>query len=94
METVMIRSAQAGVFYGQLVSRDGDIITLKNARRVYYWSGAATLSELATRGPSKPQSCKFPAPTEGEHVILGVCEIIPVTKKALVALEEVPIWTA
>ena len=94
MKTVMIRSAQAGVFYGQLVSRDGDVVTLRGARRVYYWSGAATLSELATRGPSKPESCKFPAPTEGEHVILGVCEVIPVTKKALAALEEVPIWTA
>ena len=94
MKTVMIRSAQAGVFFGKLVSRDGDVVTLKNARRVYYWAGAATISELATRGPSKPEKCKFPTPTEGEHIVLGVCEIIPVTKEALGALGEVPIWSA
>ncbi len=91
---VMVRSTNAGVFYGKLVSRDGDTVTMKNARRVYYWDGAATLSELATRGPSKPQNCKFPGPTAGEHLILGVCEIIPITDEALAKLDSVKIWTA
>lgn len=91
---VMVRSGQAGVFYGRLVSRKGDEVTLKGARRCWYWDGAATLSELATKGPSKPQNCKFPAPTTGEHIVLGVCEVIPVTPEALAALDAVPVWTA
>jgi hypothetical protein len=90
----MVRSGQAGVFYGRLVSRKGDEVTLTHARRCWYWDGAATLSELATKGPSKPQNCKFPAPTTGTHVILGVCEVIPVTPEALAALDAVPVWTA
>ena len=89
---VMVRSTNAGVFYGKLVSRDGDVVTLKKARRVWYWKGAATLSELATEGTSAPHECKFPAPTEGEHMILGVTEILPVTDRALEALDAVPVW--
>ena len=62
-EVVMVRSRDAGVFYGHLEKRTGDEVHLTNARRVYYWDGAATLSELATKGTSKPKQCKFPAPT-------------------------------
>ena len=93
-EAVMVRSRDGGVFYGQLVSRNGDEVVMTNARRVYYWDGAATLSELATRGPSKPATCKFPAPTSGEHLILGVCEVIPVTAEALKSLDAVKEWSA
>ena len=92
-KTVMIRSGQAGVFYGELVSRDGDEVVLRHARRCWYWAGAATLSELATRGPGKPQSCKFPAPTEGEHTILNVIEVIEVTDEARERLDAVPVWS-
>ena len=93
-DVVMVRSANAGVFYGTLVKREGDEVTLSNARRCWYWDGAATLSELATRGTSKPGNCKFPAPTTGEHLILGVCEVIPVTPEALATLDSVPVWSA
>lgn len=93
-EVVMVRSANAGVFYGTLVRREGDEVTLTNARRCWYWDGAATLSELATRGTSKPGNCKFPAATTGEHLILGVCEVIPITPEALATLDRVPVWSA
>lgn len=91
-DVVMIRSRDAGCFFGNLIAKDGNEVTLRNARRVWYWNGAATLSDLATEGTSKPRECKFPAPTEGEHVILGVCEIIPVTKRALRSLNAVSAW--
>jgi hypothetical protein len=92
--THMIRSAEAGVFYGTITDRDGDTVTMTGARRVWFWDGAATLSELATRGTSKPDKCKFPAATSGEHVIFGVCEIIEVTPEARATLDAVPVWTA
>ncbi len=91
---VIVRSVNAGVFYGRLISRDGDTATLADPRRIWYWSGAASLSELATRGPGKPDECKFPAPTVGEHVVLGVCEIIPTTEEARAAIDAVPVWSA
>ena len=89
----MIRSVNAGVFWGKVVSIDDTTVVLRKARRVWYWDGAATLSELATLGTSKPQNCKFPARTKGEHIVLGVCEIIPMTEQALKSLNAVPAWT-
>jgi hypothetical protein len=93
-DVVMVRSRDAGVFYGSLVSKVDAEVNLTNARRVYYWDGAATLSELATRGTSKPENCKFPAPTAGIHAVLGVCEIIPVTAEAKKSLDSVTVWSA
>ena len=58
---VMVRTYSAGVFAGTLESRDGKEVVLKDARRIWYWDGAASLSELATKGTSKPTNCKFPA---------------------------------
>ena len=94
-EMVMVRSGTAGVFFGRLVSFDTTtaVAVMTQTRRVWYWAGAATLSELATLGPAKPAECKFPAPTTGEHVIIGVSEIIPVTSEALARLDAVPVWT-
>ena len=89
----MVRSRDAGVFYGKLKTQVDTTVTLTNTRRVWYWSGAATLSELATKGPGKPSACRFPAPTTGDHVILGVCEILTVTPEALKVLDSVPIWS-
>ncbi len=91
----MVRSRDAGVFYGQVEIWDlsNGYVKFKTARRVWYWDGAATLSELATSGPKLPQKCKFPIAVEN-HIILGICEIIPVSDEALEKLDSVPVWSA
>jgi hypothetical protein len=88
---VLIRTYSAGVFVGYLKSKkDGEVVLL-NARRIWYWDGANSLSELANEGVSKPQNCKFPAEVN-EITLLNVIEIIPVTEKAKKNISEVPIW--
>lgn len=47
---VTIRTYSAGVHVGELVSRNGKEIVLRNARRVWSWSGALSLHEVSTRG--------------------------------------------
>lgn len=93
-DRVIVRSTNAGVFLGRLVSRVGDSVTLSDTRRLWYWDGAATLSELATEGVSRPKSCKFPVATEGPHTILGVIEIIPTTERACTSIDAVPVWSS
>ena len=44
----MVRTYSAGVFLGTLKSREGKEVVLKDARRMWYWDGAASLSQLAT----------------------------------------------
>ena len=91
---VIVRSTNAGCFAGDLMSRSGDgSVVLKNARRLWYWAGAATLSQLAMEGTLKPAACKFPCPV-AEQEVLGVIEILKVTEKARKSIQEVPVWRA
>lgn len=90
---VIVRSTNAGCFAGELVSRNGDSVVLHNSRRLWYWAGSASLSQLAMEGTSAPKQCKFP-PTVETHEILGVIEILDVTESARASIEGVPVWRA
>ena len=87
----IVRAREAGVFAGTVESRNGDEVILTNARRLWYWAGAASCSQLALDGTSKPQDCKFPAAVP-EQIIFGVIEVIPATEKAQKSIQEVPVW--
>jgi hypothetical protein len=95
-DRVIVRTINAGVFFGTLTETNLAIgtVTLKNSRRLHYWDGAATLSELATEGTAKPKNCKFPCPIEKDHQIREVIEIIPVTERAAKSIDAVSTWSA
>lgn len=61
---VLIRGDRSGVEFGTLVAYDGQEVTLHNARRIWYWDGAASLSQLAKDGALKPDNCKFTVTVE------------------------------
>jgi hypothetical protein len=88
---VIVRTDSAGVFAGHLVSRKDKEATLANARRIWYWEGAASLSQLAVDGTKKPSSCKFPVAVS-EVILTGVIEILACTPKAELSIKEVPVW--
>lgn len=90
---VIVRTYSAGAFAGTLEARDGKEVTLTDARRLWYWDGAASLSQLATTGTSKPKSCKFPAPV-GRIVLTEAIEIIDATPEAQASIASVPAWVA
>lgn len=87
----IVRTYSAGVFAGELESRDGKEVTLKNARRIWYWTGAASLSQLAVDGTTKPKECKFPVAVE-KVLLTEAIELLSVTKKARESIENVPVW--
>lgn len=88
---VLIRGNRSGVEFGELVSQNGSEVTLKNARRIWYWDGAASLSQLAKDGTSNPSNCKFTVFVDS-ITILDTIEIIPCTIKAIKSIEEVRVW--
>ncbi len=89
---VIVRTYSAGVFAGYLKAREGKEVTLVDARRIWYWAGAASLSELAQRGTSKPDECKFPC-TVDQIILTEAIEILSVTDAAKASIEGVPVWT-
>lgn len=88
---VIVRGDRSGVFAGILADRDGQEVQLNDCRRIWYWDGAATISQLAIDGTSKPGNCNFPAPVE-EITILDAIEIIPCTEKAEASIKAVHEW--
>jgi hypothetical protein len=92
MEYVIVRTYSAGVFAGYLEKRDGKEVILRDARRIYYWDGAATLSQLAMEGTGKPENCKFPCVVD-EICLTEAIEIICCTEKAQKSIEGVKVWT-
>ena len=58
---VIVRTFAMGVFAGELNEESTETKkVLNNARRIWYWKGAASLSQLAIDGTSDPKGCKFP----------------------------------
>ena len=88
---VIVRTFSAGVFAGYLKSRTGQEVVLKKARRLWYWEGAASLSQLAQSGVSKPQNCKFPEEVEQVELLQAI-EILDVSKEAQLSIAKVKVW--
>lgn len=92
---VIIRTRSAGVFFGYKTSnRDAlekGLVDLIQARRIWYWAGAATLSQLAMEGTSKPDECKFPVAV-AQITLTEVVEVITCTEKAVKAINAVKVW--
>lgn len=88
----IVRANEAGVFFGEVVKQDGTTVVMRNARRLWYWDGAASLSELAQNGTVNPNACKFPCPVE-EIQIFNVIEILSVTSDAAKSIDRVKVWT-
>ena len=90
-KTCIVRTYSAGVFLGTVAERNGKEAVLTNARRIWYWDGAASLSQLALDGTSKPENCKFPAAVP-QVLLTEVIEIIPASEKAINSIAAVPVW--
>ena len=88
---VIIRADRSGVHFGTIKSRTGSEVVLADSRRLWYWDGAASLSQMAVDGVSAPANCKFSVRVP-EITVLGVCEIIPCSEAAVTSIEAVKEW--
>ena len=93
LEYCMVRTYSAGVFAGYVKERKGKEVTLISARRMYHWEGAASLSQLATEGTSKPDECKFPIAVIRVE-LTEVIEVILMTEAAKKSIDSVAVWSA
>ena len=89
----IVRTYSAGVFFGTVENRNGQNVIMRNARRLWRWEGASSLSELAVKGVSRIDGCKFPMAVDRIE-LLQCIEILDVTNAAATIIDEVPIWTS
>ena len=88
---VIVRGDRSGVFFGTLLERNGREVMLENCRRIWYWDGAASISQLAVDGTKKPDQCKFTV-SVNSITILDAIEIIPCSNAAICSIEGVKEW--
>lgn len=87
----IIRCNEAGVFFGKIAERRGSEADLADVRRIHYWDGAASLSQLAMEGVKKPHNCRFTV-TVPSMTVLNIIELIPCSDAAAKNILEVPVW--
>ena len=87
----VIRGRGFGVFAGTVEAVDDTCVLVKNARRLWYWDGAASISQIAMKGVTAPQNCKFSMAVES-IMLRDYIEIIPTTEQAQKCIEEVKVW--
>lgn len=87
----IVRGRNSGVFFGEIKERNGEEVTMVNAIRIWYWSGAASISQLAAEGTKDPKNCKFTLPVN-ELLILDAIEIDTCTQEAIKSIEGVKPW--
>jgi hypothetical protein len=88
---ILARGDRSGVFVGTLASKKGHQVVLHNVRWIWYWSGAATLFQLANEGVKDPDHCKFPKELK-EVTLLDCIQLIPVSDAAWRSIKSVPVW--
>ena len=88
---VIVRCNNAGVFFGTLKEYDNASreAVLGDVRRIHYWEGAASLSQVAMDGVGINSRLTMVVP---EMVVMEVIEITPCSDKAIKNLEGRKIW--
>lgn len=91
---VIVRTYSMGVFAGTLLPESTETLKiLKDARRIWYWAGAASLSQLAMEGTTKPKDCKFPCEVSRVELTSPQgFEVLDVTDKARESISSVKVW--
>lgn len=88
---VIVRADKAGVFFGTLSAKNELEVQLTNARKLYYWSGANAVEQIATEGVKNPNYCKFTVFVD-EITISNYIQILTCTNVAISNIESVTPW--
>lgn len=85
---VLVRSYDAGVYYGVLTEASGETVRLEKVRNIWHWTGASCLSQIANDGVKGDKI----GPVVSSMVLNRVCQILPLSDKAVANLESQPVW--
>ena len=85
----VIRTYNAGVWFGEIAEKSGNEVIVKNARRMWRWWAAEgiSLSSVALHGVKHDESKIVEAVPA---VWLEAIELIPASDKAIVNIEDAP----
>jgi len=87
----VFRTYSAGVHVGTLEFKEGRECLVKDSRRIWYWKGACSLSQIAVDGSKNIDECQI-AMKVPEIWLTEVIEIIPMSNDAIKVIFNAPEW--
>lgn len=84
----IVRSYDAGVYYGMVVEVDGETVKMKNVRNIWRWEGANCLADVATKGIQDGNVSR----AVSSMVLNRCCQLIPCTEEAINNLDNISVW--
>lgn len=92
----ILRAEKAGVFLAKIESIENGNALVNSFRRLYYWSGALDVSQIAAHGVSNPGACKFSVQMgEGDRsLICSLVELHPASQAAIESIKSVKEWNS
>jgi hypothetical protein len=90
----IIRATNAGVFLGKIEHLENGTAVCNSIRRLYYWSGALDVTQIASSGVSNPGNCKFSVQLteKDKSTIFGLIEFHPASEAAISSINSVKPW--
>lgn len=94
----IVRTYAAGVFFAEVMEIESGegvghaIAILNKCRRIWKWSGATELSDLAENGIKNKSDSRISVPTD-RHLALGVVEILLCSEKCINNINSIPNWS-
>lgn len=90
LEYCLIRCYAAGVHIGFVKKHNGENVILLNSRRLFYWTGACSVTQVSIDGVDvKLSKIAMVLP---EVRLTGVAEVIPMSRKAADIILGAPVW--
>lgn len=90
---VIARIDRAGVFHGILTAKDAETTTMSDVRRIYYWRGALSVTDMSVTGVAEGSKVTVPAKCV-EFETAKVIELIECSAEASKSIESIKSWTA
>lgn len=87
----IVRCDRAGVFFGKIKERNGTDVVMTEVRKIWFWSGAAAVEQLAMNGPKNPSQCKITVEVP-EMTVIDPVQIIPCTQTAKETIQRIAAW--
>jgi hypothetical protein len=91
-KTCLVRSYDAGVYYGTVTDIEGETVRVENVRNIWRWEGANCLSDIADHGIKREGASRISIKV-GSMILNRVCQIIPMTDAAIKNLDRYEPWT-
>lgn len=85
----IIRCDRSGVFFGTLVSLQGQTAELLNVRKIWYWEDANAVEQVANDGVST--NSKLTVMVDS-IIVTDAIQVLPCTDKAITNLESIKEW--